>query len=93
MQDKITLGKGAATRGRERSLMWETHPVREYLGSRVFFKVVGLWNITDLRTLRSFFRAPFLTALRAALALAELSFPACSREVQPTDYRTTTNPS
>lgn len=54
-----------------------THPVREYLGSLVFFKVVGLWKITDLRTLRSFFRAPFLTALRAALALAELSFPAC----------------
>jgi hypothetical protein len=58
-----------------------THPVREYFGSLLFFKVLGLWKMTDLRILRSFLRAPFLTALRAALALAVLSFPVCSRRV------------
>jgi hypothetical protein len=38
--------------------------------------------MTDLRTLRSFFIAPFLTALRAALALAWLSLPAQNDELR-----------
>ena len=85
----MNLVTGADAWGSKSSLLWATHPVREYLGSRVFVKVLGLWKITDLRILRSFFRAPFLTALRADLALAELSFPACASQVQPADQRAT----
>lgn len=52
-----------------------TYPLREYIGSRSRLRVLGLWKMTDFRTLRSFFMAPFLTALRALCAFF-VSLPA-----------------
>lgn len=45
------------------------HLVREYLGVRVRFRVLGLWKTTEWRGFRDFFHVFFLTALAAAAAL------------------------
>ena len=42
--------------------------MRVYLGSRLRFRVLGLWKTTEKRGLRDRLKVPFLTALAALVA-------------------------
>ena len=45
-----------------------TYLMRVYLGSRLRFRVLGLWKTTEKRGLRDRLKVPFLTALAALVA-------------------------
>lgn len=57
----------------------DTYLTRGKRGLRSRLSVFGRWKITDLRTLRSFLKLPFFTALAAALALLSLLLSLAAR--------------
>ena len=57
--------------------------MRGYLGSLAFFKVLGRWKVTDVRTFNTFFLLVFFKDLAALVAFALASvLAAAERETE-----------
>ena len=61
----------------------KAHLTRGYLGSRDRLRVLGRWNTTEYRGLRSFLKLPFLTAFSAFWALALLASKCREERIRP----------
>jgi len=75
-----TLNKAPSTTVHQPSSISHAHLVREYLGVRVRFRVLGLWKTTEWRGFRDFFHVFFLTALAAWAALPLASLAVCIKQ-------------